>query len=636
MVAGGAALVALVAWSSSRPAPEANRAQAETVAASPAASAPVSAAIPVLQRPVAQAAHPLPAREAKPGPTKVAAASPAPARQRPAALTARQRAELVDAHLQAAEFGPALETAQGATAAGERTELLQKVAAAQAQVGEFRAADHVLARIPVPEKRAEARAENADRESAAGGSADASKLIALIRAVTGGPEDWDDERRTPEFWVPGVQVDPNGMLRSLTRSDKSQSLDALARRAREADLNIDIKAVSELRLVSLTRLEQETARRLRDGRGVPETMQHLAGLSHVRYVFIYPEQHEIVIGGPAEGWRYNESGLAVGRDSGAPTLYLDDLVTVLRTFSPRGTGYFNCLIVPREEGLRAIKQFVEESQAKGSLSAAAVRSWTHQLQQKLGLQDVQINGVPGDSRVAQVIVEADYRMKLIGVGKLDGGSGIPNYFDLLPKTGDVKSQKMDALRWWLSMKYDAVTHSPDRNVFEIQGSAVLCQSENEMITARGQRVHTGQSEATNRLFAANFTHNYATLAKRDTVFADLQNVFDLSLVAALLVDQRIPERLGWDLGVFAPEADGGTYRTARYQPPKTVMSVVNHRVYNGRDIVVQVAGGVDGQVRSVISDGKIFRASQRLASLQQQSQAPALPAGRWWWDAKTR
>ena len=266
-----------------------------------------------------------------------------------------------------------------------------------------------------------------------------------------------------------------------------------------------MRAASSLRLVSLTRLEKEVAKRLAEGRDVPESMQHLAGLSQIRYVFVYPDQHEVVIGGPAEGWRYNEKESPSAVKVAAQDLFLDDFVTVLRTFAPHGAGYFNCQIVPREEGLRRIKQFVEESNARGPIDSKAVKNWTNQLQQQLGLQDVEINGIPDDSRVAAVIFEADYRLKMIGIGKLPGGSGIPSIFELLPKTGEVKSQRMDALRWWLSMKYDAVMHSADRNVFEIDGSAVLCQSENEKISKSGQRIHTGKSEAANRVFASNFT-----------------------------------------------------------------------------------------------------------------------------------
>jgi Protein of unknown function (DUF1598) len=573
-------------------------------------------------------------RAAQPVVDSVVHVAAKPAVDTPAVQTPADRAKLVQAQIAAGEFAPALQTARSATDAVERTELLKTVADAQMQNGDLQAADMSISRMPIPESRDQARAQNAARQSAAGGAAQAAQLVNLIKATTGDQDDWQDEegRKQPIYWPPGIEVDPNGLLRGLTHAEKGTALSSLGHQAREADLNTDLRAASPLRLVSLTRLEKEIAKRLAEGHSIPETMQHLAGLSHIRYVFVYPDQHDVVIGGPAEGWRYNEKGIAVGRESGKAALFLDDFVTVLRTFAPHGAGYFNCQIVPREEGLRRIKQFVEESNAKGPLDAARVRNWTNQLQQQLGQQDVEINGIPDDSRVAAVIFEADYRLKMIGIGKLPGGSGIPSVFDLFPKTDEVKSQRMDALRWWLSMKYDAVMHSPDRNVFEIKGSAVLCQSENEKISAKGQRIHTGKSEAANRLFAANFTSHYSELASQDPVFADLQNVFDLSLVAALLTDNRVPERIGWDLGAFAAE---GAYHTAHFQSPKSINSVVNHRVYGGKDIVVQVAGGVDGQIRKVLDDPRVFRETATLASVQTKGRAPELPEGRWWWDVKS-
>jgi hypothetical protein len=555
----------------------------------------------------------------------------------PTALrTAADRAKLVQVQIASCEFGPALQTARSATDAVERTDLLETIADAQLENGDRQAADMSISRMPIPESRdqARARAQNSSRPSAAGGAAQAAQLVNLIKQTTGDEDEWteDGQRKQPIYWPPGIEVDPHGLLRGLTHQEQGTVLSSLGRRAREADLNTDLRTASPLRLVSLTRLEKEVSQRLAEGRSIAETMQHLAGLSHVRYVFVYPDQHDVVIGGPAEGWRYNEQGIAVGRESGKAALFLDDFVTVLRTFAPHGPGYFNCQIVPREEGLRRIQQFVEDSHAKGPLDAAAVRDWTKQLQQQLGLQDVEINGVPADSRVAEVIFEADYRLKMIGIGALPGGSGVSSVFDLFPKTGEVRSRRMDALRWWLSMKYDAVLHSPDRNLFEIKGSAVLCQSENEKISAAGQRIHTGKSAAANRLFAANFTAHYSELAAQDPVFADLQNIFDLSLVAALLADNRVADRIGWDLGSFAAD---GAYRTAHYQSPKSIMSVVNHRVYGGKDIVVQVAGGVDGEIRQVLHDRHVFRETATLAGLETKGRAPELPEGRWWWDAKS-
>jgi hypothetical protein len=640
-VLGATALVALIGYMALRPA------QSVRTTASPSSTqvAATTGNVDTVPQPAARAAKRV-AKSARSdqavphGSTKsdnkariVTAARPA---STASAMTAGARRQRIEAQLAAGEFGPALETAKSAGDAAERTTLLKAIAAAQAKSGDYVAADRAISRIPIPESRERAGADmTAARQSAAGGAASAAQLVSLIKTVTGTEDDWQDTeeaKKQPIYWPPGIEVDPNGLLRGLTHEEKGQALSGLGHRAREADLNTDMRAKSSLRLVSLTRLEKELAKKLAEGRSVPETMQHLAGLSQVRYVFVYPDQNEVVIGGPAEGWKYNASGRAVARESGRPSLFLDDLVTVLRTFSPRGAGFFNCQILPREEGLRRIQQFVQESNSRGPIDAAQVGTWTKRLQQELGLQDVDINGVPVESRIAQVIFEADYRLKLIGIGKLHAGHGIPSYFDILPKVGAVKTQKMDALRWWLSMKYDAVTHSPDRNVFQIEGSAVLCQSENEKISAQGQRVHTGTSEAANKMFAESFTDHYSELAADDPVFADLRNIFDLSLVAALLSDNRVPDRIGWDLGVFAA---GGAYQPATFQPPKTIQSVVNHRVYNGKDIVVQVAGGVDGRMQNVLQDRNVFREAGALTSEKSKGRAPQLPDGRWWWDAKS-
>jgi hypothetical protein len=215
-------------------------------------------------------------------------------------------------------------------------------------------------------------------------------------------------------------------------------------------------------------------------------------------------------------------------------------------------------------------------------------------------------------------------MKLIGIGKLEGGSKVPDYFELTQQHPEFASSSIEGLRWWLSMKYEAVLHSPDRTAFEIAGSSVRCQSENEHLKENGERVHTGNAEPINAMFAQNFTDNYNELAAKEPVFADLKSVFDLALVAALIEKEDLDGQTHWNRGAFAVN---GSYKSASYNVPTSVDTVVNHRVFKGKDVVVQVAGGVRADVAAVVSD----------ESLQKESTAaikPALPAGRWWWDAK--
>ncbi len=539
----------------------------------------------------------------------------------------------IERHLAFGEFGRAVDTAQAVGDPQTRDQLFQMVAEAQMRAGDQSGSLGTTRRIDGTEQRSAAQSQRARQQQMGGGApADFQSLIRLIESETTGP--WSSQGGdggTITEYQNGVAVDPNGLLLQLKKEEHTGRLKALGVAARKADLNADVAKAAAVRFVSLTRLERETSKRLTEGRSIVETMKNLGGLTQIKFVVLDQENHDVLLGGPAEAWKYDANGNPIGSESGRPTLQLDDLVTVMRTFSKDGQQNFGCSFNPRQEGLQQLQAYVEQSKSRGPLSAgAAVTNWVKQLQSKLGQQDIELWGVPRDSRVARVVTEADYRLKMIGIGKLEGGPQVPSIFELM-SVEDQKSGKLDALRWWLTMKYDAILHSPDHNVFEIQGPSVQCLSENQFLTAKGERVGTGKADATNQQFAANFTRHYTDLAQRDIAFADLQNVFDLALVSALLRSEGAANRIGWDFGSFAAD---GLYQPAKYAPPTEVESVANHRVYRGKDIVVQVAGGVRGDLMTVVKDKQIVKSSPSLQHMTAQSKPSKLPVGRWWWDAK--
>lgn len=529
------------------------------------------------------------------------------------------------------EFGAAVDAAREIADPAERAKLLDMIAVAQLKAGDASAARGTTRQIDQL-LRPQAAGQQARQQALSGGViADFQSLMTLIETETSGP--WlnsGGEGGTMTEYQNGVAVSPNGLLASLKKEEHTGRLKALGVAARKADLNAEVAQQADLRFVSLTQLEREASKRLSEGRPIVETMKNLAGITQLKYVVVDPKSRDVLIGGPSEAWKYDSNGNPVGVKSGRPTLQLDDLVTVLRTFSNDGAQNFGCSFNPRQEGLQQLQAFIEKSNSRGPLEAGSVKGWVNQLQSKLGPQDIELWGVPRDSRVARVVTEADYRLKMIGIGKLEGGSHVPSIFELMT-VEEQKSSKLDALRWWLTMKYDAILHSPDHNVFEIQGPSVQCLSENQYLTEKGERVGTGQADATNRTFAANFTQHYAELAQRDIAFADLQNVFDLALVAALLKNEGIANRINWDFGSFAAN---GMYEPAAYAAPREVESVANHRVYRGKDIVVQVAGGVRGDLMSVVRDREVMKPSTTLKDMTAQATPSNLPQGRWWWDAK--
>ncbi|MBL4886669.1 MAG: DUF1598 domain-containing protein [Planctomycetaceae bacterium] len=535
----------------------------------------------------------------------------------------------VAAHLEAGEFQSAITLAKSVEQDSDRSEILQQIANQQIASGELQASKATLRQMPVNRTRVQLSAKRATKQSQAGTGADFDSLIELIQSQTAGPWfDIDGVGGTIDEFETGVRVDPTGLLARLTKTEDKNRLKELGLKSRKANLNADMSQVSHMRMVSLTRLEQAVAQRLAQGLPVVESMKNLAGIHQIQHVFVYPETGEIVIAGPAAGWEYSERGWAVSSHNGSPVLQLDDMVTVLRTFSPEGEGMFGCSINPRQQGMRDLKEYVEKSQARGPISSKSVRSWARQLQKKLGQQDVVIYGVPATSRVARVIVEADFRMKLVGIGKLDGGSEIPDYFELMSSSQIADTGSLDALRWWMSLKCKSVLKSNDAKAFEIRGTSVLCQSENQFINDQGERIQTGTSEATNQKFASNFTENYQRLAQQDIVFADMQNVFDLAMVAALINKERLAESVNWDLGSFAVN---GQYQPQMYEAPLTVDSVVNHKVFNGKNIVVQVAGGVRVDAKKWLTD---MQPAPRLAGVAKNAKAPQLAQGNWWWDVK--
>jgi hypothetical protein len=563
----------------------------------------------------------------------IAASSLSPAQAAGTATAADLRSQ-VAAHLEFGEFQRAATLARQADDELVQSQLLNLVADAQMKAGDFAAALGSIRTMPDYQERQIASSEYSRQQALAGGAqADFDSLIMLIQSETNGMwEEVDGTGGTITEFEQGVRVEPSGVLRKLTSKEHSGRLEELGIQAREALLNGDIATVADMRVISLTRLEQAVSKRLSEGRAPTVSMRLLGGLTKIENVFVYPEDGEIVLAGPAEPWKYNDNGVAIGEVSGRPVLQLDDFVTILRSFSANRQKFFSCSINPRQEGLKQLKDYVAATSNR-PLSPGRVKGWTNNLQQKLGMQDIVYSGIDPESRVARVIIEADYRMKLIGIGKYDFAKAVavPNIFDLMTAQ-EQKASKLDALRWWLTMKYDAVLHTADENGFEFVGSSVLCQSENQLLNDLGQQVQTGKSEGSNLTFAQKFTQQYAELAKQDVVFADLQNVFDLALVAAILRHEGAAERAGWDFGSFSND---GAYLITRFNAPTEVESVVNHRVFRGRDIVVQVAGGVRADLAAVLDNEAVTRQGVRIvASAEKARSDEAVSDRRWWWDAE--
>ncbi len=543
-------------------------------------------------------------------------------------------AKAVQDHLRAGEFGLAQDLASSANLPEQRDLLRRQIGAAQAASGMLQASLQSSSSIQSDEQRSAAFAELTTMPIGSSGSrggaalADFDSLIELIESTIS-PDTWDTVGGpgAVESFPGGVFVDSSGLMKRIAIDDTNASvLIATRERAKSATHDGDIHRVSALRKVSLTKLERELQSLWASGKKPDSTMMNLAGLKRVSHILVYPETRDIVIAGPAAGWTTDAEGRSVSETDGSPILQLDDLVVALRNAYESG-GRFGCSITPTKDNLASVQSYLSETASK-PLKPGQRDKWLDGIRSRLGNQEIVVFGIDARTRAAQVLVEADYRMKLVGMGLEPGTVGVTSYLDSIeiPKGGSPPATTV--LRWWFTLNYDSVRSTKSGDAFSLHGPGVKVLSENELLTERGERVHTGASAPLNAQFAQSFTKHFDGLAKKYPIYAELRNVFDVALVAAVIKSQDLPGQVDWKL---AHLLDDSRYAVQLRAAPAKVSTVMNHRVIDRKHVVVGVSGGVSVDTSQLLQARPIQLDEYGQLSGEHNNSAPG-KSSRWWWD----
>jgi hypothetical protein len=446
-----------------------------------------------------------------------------------------------------------------------------------------------------------------------------------------------------DSFAAGVYVDALGVLAPLVRNETSGRLASLHIGASSTENANDsplatrhhtnaadsARHQSPLRMISLPRLERAAQLRLAAGKSLSEEMKYLAGLQRIEYVFVYPQTNDLVIAGPADDWRTVAEDRVVGANSTHPVLRLEDLVVILRHMQSAKDARFGCSITPTQENLARTQAFLQAS-SKSSLPAGKRTAWLASLREKLGKQTIDVSGLDPRTRAARVLVEADYRMKLVGMGLEPGVLGVESYLDQIKIERGGLPPAIDVLRWWFTLNYRAVLATADRKAFEIRGQGVKVLSENELLTAQGKRVHTGKSDELNTQFAQSFTENFPQLAAKYPIYAELRNLCDMALVCALVREEKLAERSNWHATWFGAE---NGYPVQLATAPREVETVINHRVIQRRHIVAGVSGGVSVDPNSLVTHDAIEVDTYGDLEAESLGARPVdLPQDVWWWE----
>ena len=422
--------------------------------------------------------------------------------------------------------------------------------------------------------------------------------------------------------IAGIDVDAGGVLK-VRQFDPRVARQRLIAARRQA--GNELMKPSRLRKVSLNRLEAELAQQLENGGSVPNDMLALAGLTSVQYVFFYPETKDIVVAGPAEGFVADPTDRFVGIQSGKPTVLLEDLVTALRAYSPQSppTQVISVSIDPTPEGLQRMQRYL--ASVRGRVRPSDDQRLARGLKDNLGLQTVSINGIPNSTHFARVLVEADYRMKLVGIGLEKLPIRMQSYVDRA-NPSVVASNAME--RWYFQPNYDGIAVSEDGLAMKIKERGVQLVGANERV-AGGKRVATARVNRASQAFCGDFTKRFNLIAERVRIYAELRQLIDVAIAAAYIQDQDFYTQADWNLGVLGDES---IYSVERYQAPEQVETAVN-AIWRGNTLMTPLGGGVQMQPRLAFQSGTVAVDSEGANEQVKQSAGPAdLAEGQWWWD----
>ena len=420
--------------------------------------------------------------------------------------------------------------------------------------------------------------------------------------------------------VGGVSIDARGVL----LGEKEVISEQLRRELREGlqVANPNLSKQAKLRMISLRGLEAAIMKAREEGRPLSNDVSFMAGLQRIEFVVMSPETNDIIIGGPAEGWKVNNDGQVVGETSGTPVIRLEDFLVAMRSVDNARSGQgISVSIDPTEQGVKALQQLYKNF-ARQNVSFGP--NLSPEVEKALGPQKISLSGVPEDSRFSRVLVAADYKMKRLSMGLEQSPiAGLPSFMEMAAAK-KVRSMKA-APRFWMECNYEPVAKSEDGNVWQIRGKGVKTLTQETHFAKDGSQQTTDKQNRFAAKWADLMTEKFEELSAAEPAFRELRNIMDLSVIAAILKQENMTSKVGLEMPAILGTAN--IVNPPAYSVPKSVPTECSF-VRLDRSWLVSASGGVQLNSWGVASN------SETVTGLASISAAAKATNDQWWWNAK--
>jgi hypothetical protein len=368
----------------------------------------------------------------------------------------------------------------------------------------------------------------------------------------------------------GVEMNPKGVL----MSGKTEMDPRLAEIRKNAASR---KNEGGLCYISLPRLFADARKSIEAKEPLPDNVRFLGGMVKLQYIFLFPDKNDLVIAGPAEPFDSKVPFRPLGLLTGRPVLQFEDLVVALRAFGPgKSPDILGCNIhITREIAARVDKKFEEISPKLGN--GLKPKDAAEEMAEAGGEQPVEYLGIDPATRFAFVCVEADYRLKQLGLALIKCPvPQIKPYFMHL-------SRPERNHRFFLASQYEAILVSPEGDGFELRGPSLRVDT--GLLRLKG--TEGGEVSAAAKKYSQQCNEHFAELCRHLISWADLQNLGDLTLFAALAAREGLAGKAGWDTSWLL---DQRSCPVTAYATPKSAKFLCNGRTASG--MVLFTSGGV--------------------------------------------
>ena len=419
--------------------------------------------------------------------------------------------------------------------------------------------------------------------------------------------------------VGGLVINPEGVLNGEWQKLDAKLFKDLATGLTKVDADINRPG---RRLISVRGLEAAIKSAADAGQPVPADVEFLAGMQRIEYIIVSPETNDVILAGYGEGWKADNSGNVVGVKSGQPVLKLEDFLVAMRTVDKaRQDEGISVSIDPTETGVQQIQKYFQSLRTQ---NVSFNPSMATDVQQAMGSHNISLTGVPTDSRYAQILVAADYKMKRLSMGlEVSPIADFPSILEMAQKK-DANNIGSMAPRFWMECCYEPIARNDEGTVWQLRGPGVKTLTEESYFDRDGKRSSAGKSNKFAIQWAKVMSERFDELSAAEPVFRELRNVMDMSVVAALIAKEGLLAKA--NLSIPNIGGQNSEITTPVWQSPKTIPTSCSF-VHTSRSWIVTASGGVQ------VDSWAIANNTQTVADLATQAGSITNNTNRWWWNA---